>query len=265
MGVIAVTGSASGMGRATVDLLSSRGHSVIGVDQRDADIVADLGTPEGRRAAVAGVRERCDGRLDGLATFAGVVGVPGRAGSVLASVNYFGTVELLAGLRPLLAAAEQPAAVAISSNSTTTVPGVPAELVEVCLSGDEAAARRVADDVGSVMSYPATKTAVARWVRRNATTPDWIGAGITLNAIAPGATDTAMVAEAAADPEIGPSVKAFTVPIGRLVEPAEMAGLAAYLLGPDARFFCGSVVFADGGTDALMRPDDWPVAPAGAS
>ena len=31
-----------------------------------------------------------------------------------------------------------------------------------------------------------------------------------------------------------------------------------YLLGPEARFFCGSLLFADGGTDALLRPDDWP-------
>jgi hypothetical protein len=34
----------------------------------------------------------------------------------------------------------------------------------------------------------------------------------------------------------------------------------AFLLGPDARFFCGSIVFVDGGTDALLRSDDWPAA-----
>lgn len=33
-----VTGSASGIGAATTELLSSRGHKVIGVDLRDADI-----------------------------------------------------------------------------------------------------------------------------------------------------------------------------------------------------------------------------------
>ena len=43
-----VTGSASGIGRATTDLLTERGHRVIGVDVRDADVVADLSTAEGR-------------------------------------------------------------------------------------------------------------------------------------------------------------------------------------------------------------------------
>ncbi|MEY2438065.1 MAG: hypothetical protein QOF97_2901, partial [Acidimicrobiaceae bacterium] len=36
------------------------------------------------------------------------------------------------------------------------------------------------------------------------------------------------------------------------------AALLAYLLGPDAGFFCGSVLFMDGGTDAALRADDWP-------
>jgi hypothetical protein len=30
------------------------------------------------------------------------------------------------------------------------------------------------------------------------------------------------------------------------------------LLSPDAAFFCGSVLFMDGGTDAAARADDWP-------
>ena len=37
-----------------------------------------------------------------------------------------------------------------------------------------------------------------------------------------------------------------------------IAALIAFLLGPDAGFFCGSIVFCDGGTDALLRTNDWP-------
>ena len=37
-----------------------------------------------------------------------------------------------------------------------------------------------------------------------------------------------------------------------------LAAFVAFLLGPDARFFCGSVLFVDGGTDAQLRPDDHP-------
>ena len=38
----------------------------------------------------------------------------------------------------------------------------------------------------------------------------------------------------------------------------ELAAFVQFLLGPDARFFCGSVLFCDGGTDAQLRADHWP-------
>ena len=259
MGSIAITGSASGMGAATKARLESNGHRVIGVDQRDADIVADLSSADGRRTAIEGVHRLADGSLDGLVTFAGMGPLPGRAGSLLVSVNYFGTVELLGGLRELLAAGTDAAAVAISSNSTTTQPGIPPALVAACLAGDEAEARRVGDDEGSINAYPATKTAVARWVRRHAPTPEWIGAGITLNAIAPGFIETPMTDEGKADAELGPLLEQFPIPVGRPGRREEIAALVEFLLGPDGRFFCGSLLFNDGGTDALLRADDYPV------
>ena len=43
-----LTGSASGIGRSTKELLESQGRRVIGVDLRNADVIADLGTPAGR-------------------------------------------------------------------------------------------------------------------------------------------------------------------------------------------------------------------------
>jgi len=70
--------------------------------------------------------------------------------------------------------------------------------------------------------------------------------------------DTAMVAEGKADPKLGPLLEAFTMPVGRTGRPEEIAALVAYLLGPDARFFCGSVIFCDGGTDAMLHPHDYP-------
>ena len=255
---IVVTGAASGIGAATAARLRAAGKAVIGVDKLPCDVVADLATPEGRALAIARVRERCQGSLDGIVTCAGVTGLPDRPGSLLASLNYFGSTELLLGLRDLLAAGREPAAVAISSNSVTTAPGLPEELVQACLAGDEAVARRMADEVGSIRAYPATKLAIARFVRRLATTPEWIGSGITLNAVAPGVTDTPMVEETRRDPFVGPFFEKFPIPAGRMARPEELAALCAFLLGPDARFFVGAVLFADGGTDALLRPDDWP-------
>jgi hypothetical protein len=78
---------------------------------------------------IEAVERACDGRLDGLVAGAGIMGeVPD-----VVSINYFGAVATLEGLRPMLAraaAAGAPggaSAVAISSNSnsTTTQPGVP--------------------------------------------------------------------------------------------------------------------------------------------
>jgi NAD(P)-dependent dehydrogenase (short-subunit alcohol dehydrogenase family) len=255
---VVVTGSASGMGAATKARLEADGQRVIGIDVRDADVVADLGTAAGRAAAIAAVEAQAGGAIDGLVTWAGVAGLTGVDGSLLASVNYFGSITLLAGLRPLLANGDRAAAVAISSNSTTCQPGVPMDLVARCLDGDEDAARTAADAAGSLATYPATKIAIARWVRRNAPTADWAGAGITLNAVAPGAIETNMLQATRDDEKIGRFIDAFPVPVGRTGRPEELAAFVQFLLGPDARFFCGSVLFCDGGTDALLRADAVP-------
>ena len=258
MRTVVVTGSASGMGAATRARLEADGQQVIGVDLRDAEVVADLGSPAGRAAAVTEIAERSGGSLDGVVTWAGLAGLSDRPGSLLASVNYFGTVVLLEALRPLLAAGDRPAAVAISSNSTTVQPGVPMDVVRACLDGDEEAARAAADASGSLRAYPAIKTAIAWWVRRHAPTDDWAGAGITLNAVAPGAIETPLLQSVRDDRVVGELVDAFPIPIGRKGTADEVAAFVQFLLGPDARFFCGSVLFVDGGTDAQARPEDFP-------
>jgi NAD(P)-dependent dehydrogenase (short-subunit alcohol dehydrogenase family) len=254
MRTVVVTGSASGIGRATAELFRGRQERVIGVDRHDADVEVDLATAEGRAAMVDQVARLSGGTIDGLVAGAGVSGPPG---DVVVAVNYFGAVATLDGLRPLLARGHEPAAVAIASNSASTQEGCPADLVEACLAGDEATARDLAaPDRHGVSSYPASKLALARWVRRRAPTPDWIGAGIRLNAVAPGYIATPMTAGAEGFMfDLG---DAFPIPIGRAGTASEVASLLAYLLGPEAGFFCGSVVYMDGGTDAAVRADDWP-------
>jgi NAD(P)-dependent dehydrogenase (short-subunit alcohol dehydrogenase family) len=255
MRTVVVTGSASGMGAATRARLEAAGERVIGVDLRDAEVEVDLGSPDGRDGALEAIADACGGVLDGVVTWAGLGGLTDRAGSLLVSVNYFGTVPLLEGLRPLLARGDRPAAVAISSNSTTFQPDLAMDVARACLDGDEPSARAAADAVTSFAVYPATKLAVAWWVRRNAPTVAWAGTGITLNAVAPGAIETPLLNASIADPTVGEATANFPIPVGRRGTADEIAAFVQYLLGPNARFFCGSVLFHDGGTDAQVRPD----------
>lgn len=253
---VVITGAASGMGAATANRLERAGRNVIGVDRRGTEVVADLGTAEGRRRVLDHVARR---EVDAVATFAGVSGFAGRSGSTVVSVNYFGSIELLNGVRPALARTRG-AAVAISSNAATTAPNVDDDLVEACLAGDEPTARARADDVGGPAAYSSAKLAVARWVRRHAPTHAWAGAGIRLNAIAPGHIDTALTAEMRQEPEAAKVIERTPLPIGTPGQPDDVAALVALLLGDEGRFFVGSVLFIDGGTDALLRADDWPAA-----
>lgn len=250
MATIAITGSAGGIGAATRVRLEQDGHTVVGVDVRDAEVVADLASAEGRAAMVEGVTAASDGVLDGVVAAAGVLGGDG---PTVVAVNHFGAVATLDGLRPLLERGSSPGAVAISSNSTSTFPDLPMALVDACLAGDEAAARAAAAGIDPVVVYPATKLALARWVRRSAVSEAWAGSGIRLNAVAPGFIATPMTA--GAEELVLGLGDVYPLPQRRAGQPEEVAGLLAYLLSPEAAFFCGSVVFMDGGTDAAVRPD----------
>ncbi len=252
MGTIVITGSAGGIGQATRERLVRDGHEVIGVDLRDAEVIADLSTAEGRAAMVDAVADVSGGRIDGLVAGAGITG-PDPAQVV--SINYFGAAATIAGLRPLLVHGADPSAVAVSSNSSTAMTDLPEALVEACLGGDEAEARALAGTEPTV-AYAASKLALARWVRRTAVGPDWAGSRIRLNAVAPGLIDTPMTADMI---DVVLSLgDLYPIPQERAGRPEEVANLLSFLLSPEAGFFCGSVVFMDGGSDAALNPDAWP-------
>ena len=254
MGTIVITGSAGGIGQATRERLNRDGHEVIGVDIRDAEVIADLSTPEGRTEMIGAVAAASGGRIDGLVAGAGITGPDPEQ---VVSINYFGAVATVEGLRPLLAQGTDSSAVAISSNSSTTVVALPDGLIDACLNDDEAQARELAGAEPGI-AYATSKLALARWVRRTAIGADWIGSGIRLNGVAPGLIDTPLVADNI--DMIMNLGDVYPIPQNRPGRPAEVANLLAFLLSPDASFFCGSVVFMDGGSDAALNADTWPAA-----
>jgi NAD(P)-dependent dehydrogenase (short-subunit alcohol dehydrogenase family) len=235
---------------------------VVTVDIRDADVVADLSTAAGRRAAAEAVLSACAGRLDGAVLAAGLGPTPGAERSIT-EVNYFGTVDLLTSWRDALAAPGRAKVVAFSSNSTTTVPAVPGRAIRALLAGDADRALRAYRIFGRMappMAYAASKIAVSRWVRRTATTPEWAGAGIRLNGLAPGAIMTPMLERQLATPAEAKNIRRFPIPIGGYGDAGQLADWVVFMLSDSADFLCGSIVFVDGGSDAYFRPDDWPRA-----
>lgn len=260
MGTYAVTGSASGMGGAAAAKLRAAGHAVIGVDLANAEVEADLSTSGGRRAAAEQVLEAAGGRLDGAVLAAGLGPTPGRERKI-AQVNYLGAVELLREWRPALAAAGNAKVVVFSSNSTTTTPLVPRPTVRALRSEDpEKAVRsvRLFGKAAAPMVYAGSKIALSHWVRRAAVRPEWAGAGIRLNALAPGAILTPLLERQLSSPSEAKAVTSFPVPAGGYGDLSQLADWVVFMLSDAADFLVGSVVFVDGGSDAYFRPDAWP-------
>jgi NAD(P)-dependent dehydrogenase (short-subunit alcohol dehydrogenase family) len=252
VGTTAVTGSASGIGAAVRKQLEADGDRVIGVDLRDAEVETDLSTPEGRRRAITAIREAAGGALDRLVVCAGL-GTHVEDLASIASVNYFGSVDVMDGLLAELEGRPAAAVVAVCSNSAQFAPFDEHPYVLALLDHDEAKAHAIIAQENGFVAYAGSKHALCRAVRRRA--KSWGAAGVRLTGVCPGATETPLLRGSAEHPVWGPGVAGLDIPLGRRAEPSEIAAVIDFLLGPDAGYVHGSVVYVDGGNDAVMRPD----------
>ena len=252
MGLYALTGGATGIGAAIKQRLVDAGHRVIVADIKDADIEADLSTEEGRQAATAFIRDAAADGLDGLVTCAGVAShVPDHG--LITGVNFFGTTSIVDGLKDLVGK-KQGSIVLTASNSAPQCQDE--EFVNLMLNDDEPGARSKSESMEGQQVYAGTKLAVVRWMRRN--TVPLAKLGITINAVAPGYTETPMTQAVMDDPQYGQAIRQFlaSIPVGRPGLPEDMANMVEFLLSDKARFVCGTTIFVDGGHDAVFRPDN---------
>lgn len=246
-----VTGALSGLGKATCAALEADGDRVIRVDIADSDVNANLATVEGRLEAVDQIAELAGDQIDAVITWAG----GGGATLDLLRVNYFGTVDIVEGLLPLLGRSAAPRV--LVTTSRMSLEPADSQLVELLLAHSEEEILAGYGDETVPMSYYITaKTAVARWMRRNAVAPRWNEYSIRINALAPGLIETERTSKGMLDPTTAAWMIATHPQAEDVRSRAEEIGeLARFLVSPGNSLLIGQCIFADRGTEAILRGD----------
>jgi len=259
--VALVTGAARGIGAATVLALAEQGWAVLASDVAADDpalpypmgnetelstvvseanrlagcdrvhgCVADVRDRDALRAAVSDAERRWGG-LDAAIAAAGVVAggrplweVPPEQERAVLEVDLGGVVNLAHAAIPALLRRPKPRSgrfLAVASAAATR--GLP-----------------------MLAAYCAAKAGVTGLIR--ALGAELGGTGVTANAVSPGSTDTAMLAESARLYDL-PAVSSFAAqqPMRRLLAAGEIAAVLAFLAGPGSSSITGAVVPTDGG------------------
>lgn len=257
-----VTGSASGIGLKTKELLEAAGNRVIGVDIANADVVADLSTAGGRALGAQKAVEAAGGQVDAVIACAGLAHPIAKT----VSVNYFGVTEFLTELLPELTRGPAPR-VAVTSSMASLMPN-DAALVDAMLTDDESKALARAEELVATgggleqLIYGSTKRAVSRWIRRVAATPEWAGAGIPINAVGPGIVETPMVADMIATEEAKKGLlEVVPMPLHGIMPAEAIAKVLIWLTSVDNAHMTGQTIYVDGGSDVVLRGDNiWDLA-----
>jgi L-xylulose reductase len=228
---ILVTGAGTGIGRNTAQQLARYGAEVVALGRNPADLsysthtlVVDLADVAATRTAVASILP-----IDMLVNCAGVVELESFLDTSTETFDYLMAVNTRA-----------PMVVAQTVAHDLIARGVPGAIVNV---SSLAAAVGTPDH----LAYCASKAALDAMTRVMAVE---LGRhGIRVNSVNPVVTLTPMAEKAWNDP-----VKAATmlsrIPLGRFVQPGEIASTIAFLLSDDAAMINGTTLTVDGGFSA---------------
>lgn len=249
--VAVVTGAASGIGWATVELFLERGCSVVAVDlverrmswpaadDRVVTVVGDVADEATSEHMVARALQQF-GRVDTAVLNAGIVGSP--------AIEAPGAIERL---DEVLAVNVRGVALGIRHAAPAMrVIGGGAIVVTASTSGLGGDPRNWA--------YNASKAAVINLVRAAAI--DYATQGIRVNAIAPGPVETSMTAGLRDLPEAHESM-ARRIPLQRWGQPRELGEVIWFLASPAASFVTGVTLPVDGGLSASAGHFDLPARP----
>ena len=215
---VLVTGGASGIGRATVDLLRDDGHEVVVADLPDCDVTDE---------AAVDAFITANGPFDWAANVAGTSGVYANVADsttevwrTTMSVNLDGVyfclrAELRAGVRSIVNVA--------SAAGRMGVPGMAA--------------------------YAASKAGVISLTRSAAA--EVASTGVRVNCVCPGSVRTPMLSRFVGGDEKALEAMGKGAPMRRLGEPHEVAEAIVWLLSDKASLVTGAVLSPDGGVAAL--------------
>jgi SDR family mycofactocin-dependent oxidoreductase len=256
--VALVTGAGRGIGAATVKVLAAEGWSVLAVD-----VAADLpGLPYSMATeddleavvAAAGGGDRVVGYAadvrDATQLAAAVAAAEERWGGLDVAVGCAGVIgggvdqwQLRIDVERILVDVDLGGILNLSRAAVPAMLRRPAPRHGRFIAVSSAAATR---GLAKLTAYSAAKAGVTGLVR--ALAGELGPTGITVNAVSPGSTDTAMLHESArlyGLPESGEF--AVQQPVGRLIAPAEVAAVIAFLAGPASSAVTGAVIPVDGG------------------
>lgn len=243
--VALVTGAGQGIGRAMARRFAAEGAAVGVLDVNDdnaeaaaaelansgaraAFVQADVSKPEQVERAVAAI----SAKLGTITVLANIAGIYGRHDPVrnqdLANWNRVLSINLTGTF--LCSKAVLPGMLEVGWGRIVNI------------SSGQAIRPRT-----RVAPYAASKAAVIGFTKALAL--EVARSGITVNAILPAVTDTAMPRENSSEERL--LEQAQEIPVGRIGQPEDMAALAAFLASEDAAFITGQGIACNGGANQL--------------